>query len=557
MKRRKFLSISTPLAFTPFVMNGTSFRPFTNTEILNELGCADVRDRAMVLIRISGGNDGINTVIPINQYDAYKKLRPKIAIADTGTSSFIRLDSTLKAADQVGLHPGMTAFKSLYDKGKLNIVQGVGYINHNRSHFKSTDLLLTGGDGTASNFNIPSGWMGRYLDAVFPNLAGNPNATMPDPLGIQLGDANPSLGFHTEDEHATAINLSGQDPAGFYSLISEIGGQPLVDLPKSEYGEELQYIMDVEKATNKYAKRVSEVFAKGKNIGTYPNIDLANQLKTIARLISGGSKTKIYMVTIGGFDTHNNQVMAGSTSLGTHNNLLTNLANAIQAFQDDLEKLGIEEKVATVTFSEFGRKVSENDSFGTDHGNFAPMFVIGKGIKAGVTGTNVNLSDLATGDQLKLQQHDYRQVFATVLQDWLGADNAVLRTTLFDKFASQKLPLFAAKYMVEAACYTSAVATPTQDELLEEAGYVLKVYPNPAPANQDAYMTLESPFNYSGTASIIGITGSVLRRRPVQVVTGYNEFSLNIQGLSPGVYLVRLDAGVLKFPQTGKLVIQR
>lgn len=555
MQRRKFLSISTPLAFTPFVMNGTSFRPFTNTDILNEVGCADVRDRIMVLIRISGGNDGINTVIPINQYDSYKKLRPKIALANSGGSSFIRLDSTLSVANQVGLHPSMTGFKSLYDKGKLNIIQGVGYINHNRSHFKSTDLWLTGGDGTAGNFNLQSGWMGRYLDAVYPNLAGNPTATMPDPLGIQLGDANPSLGFHTEEEHATAINLSGQDPAGFYSLISEIGGLPLVDLPESEYGDELKYIMDVEKATNKYAKRVSEIFAKGKNIVTYPNIDLANQLKTIARLVSGGSKTKIYLVNIGGFDTHNNQVLAADTSLGTHANLLGNLSNSLQAFQDDLEKLGIEDKIATVTFSEFGRKVTENDSFGTDHGNFAPMFVIGKGIKPGITGTNVNLSDLATGDQLKTQQHDYRQVFSTVLQDWLGADAGVLRTTLFDKFAAQKLPLFAAKYMVETGCQFGSITTSTNDEALQAENMPLKVYPNPA--NQDAYMTLDSPYNYNGTASIIGITGSVLRRRPVQVVIGYNEFNLDITGLSSGIYLVRLDAAALQVPQMGKLVIRR
>lgn len=190
-------------------------RPFANSKMARVLNsCDGVEDRVLVLIQLKGGNDGVNTVIPVNQYDTYANLRPSIAIPQ---NNLIDLDNTLGINEQVGLHPSMQKIKELYDDGKAAIVQGVGYQDMNQSHFKGTDLWMSGGDGTPANNNISTGWMGRSLQAFYPDVVGVPTSTNPDPLGIQIGDLNPNLGFHTDTEHQNLINMSGQDPSGFFS----------------------------------------------------------------------------------------------------------------------------------------------------------------------------------------------------------------------------------------------------------------------------------------------------------------------------------------------------
>ncbi len=250
--------------------------------------CEDVEDRVLVLIQLKGGNDGLNAVIPINQYDLYANLRPSIKIPDTGNEKFINLDTTLSVAKQVGIHPKMLSFKQLYDQGWASVIQAAGYEDMNQSHFTGSDLWLSGGDSTLEGSAIGSGWMGRSLQAMYPDVLGGPTTNNPDPLGIQLGDSSPSLGFHTETEHQNVINLSGQDAAGFYSLIQTIGGAPLMNVPESEYGDEIEYIQGVEQSVNDYAQRISEVFNAGTNaLTTYPDTSLADQLKTVARLDQG------------------------------------------------------------------------------------------------------------------------------------------------------------------------------------------------------------------------------------------------------------------------------
>ncbi|MEM9921691.1 MAG: hypothetical protein AAF990_26545, partial [Bacteroidota bacterium] len=252
MKRRNFLKIATPAVLSPFVLNGYAVQTFAN---LDMLACEGISERVLVLIQLGGGNDGVNTIVPINQYDTYRQLRPNIGLSNSGSNAFIPLDNTLALEDQVGLHPSMTGIKDLYDSGLVNVVQGVSYDNHNRSHFKSTDLWLSGGDGTSPNFNHTTGWTGRYLDYTYPGMAGNPTDLMPDPLGIQLGDSKPSLGFHTAGEHAAAINLSGQDLEGFFSVVSELGGLAPTNIPNTEFGNEIEYIMNIQNSVSNYAER--------------------------------------------------------------------------------------------------------------------------------------------------------------------------------------------------------------------------------------------------------------------------------------------------------------
>jgi uncharacterized protein (DUF1501 family) len=538
MKRRNFLKIFPAAGVTSFAVNGHAMRPFANSTMARVLGsCDGVEDRVLVLVQLKGGNDGVNTFIPLNQYDTYANLRPAIAIPQ---NNLINLDSTLGNNDQVGAHPSLTAMKALYDKGWAAMVQGVGYQDMNQSHFKSTDLWLSGGDGTPANNNLRSGWMGRSLQAFFPDVAGAPTSAMPDPLGMQVGDPNPNLGFHTETEHQNVINLSGQDPAGFFSLIQTIGGAPVLNVPESDHGDELEYIMGVEQSTNLYAERISAVFNAGSNaLSSYPtsnpNSKLAAQLRTIARLIKGGCKTKIYLCQLGGFDTHSAQVDGGSPTVGEHAELLLDLSESIKFFHDDLEGLGLADQVLTCTFSEFGRCAKGNASDGTDHGTLAPMMLFGKHVKAGVNGTNVNLNNLTNDNQLQGTQFDYRQVFTTILQDWLGASESVLTDAMFSGY--QKMPLVDGAAVVAPECYLP-LSVGTFDPYLQARA--MTIFPNPA--RHLAEVNFDNTIGaFEARLTLHSLGGSLLNSSLVFANQGNNVYFVDVAGLPAGPYFVRLE----------------
>ena len=541
MKRRNFLKIFPAAGLSPFVVNGFPMRPFSNSKMAQILNsCEEVEDRVLILIQLKGGNDGINTIIPIAQYDRYAELRPVIKVPETGPEKFIKLDNTLPSADQVGLHPVMTSMKELYDKGWASIVQGVGYEGLNGSHFKGTDLWMSGGDGTLDNFNIRSGWMARALQAMYPNVQGAP--IPPDqvyPLGIQVGDPNPSLGFHSETEHQNVINLYGQDPAGFYSLVQTIGGTPLAQVPDSEYGDELQYIMGVEKAVDEYSVYITQAFDAGSNaISNYPQTTLGYQLKTIARLIKGGCKTKIYLCNMGGFDTHGDQLAPeGIVTLGGHADLLRNLSDAVKFFLNDLDAMGLGEQVAACTFSEFGRCAKENGSAGTDHGTLAPMMIFGKAIKAGVNGTNPDLDDLTNDNQLKGTQFDYRQVFTTLLQDWLGASNEVLTTTLFEGY--DKLPLVDGAFVVSPDCYIGTTVG-TWDKTIDKRALTA----SPNPATHRAEIAFRTEKSFEAVLSVHSLGGTIISSQSMRIQPGVNRAYLEVRNLPPGTYFVRLQDAI-------------
>ncbi len=474
MKRRNFIKNIGQLSAAPLVFNGLSLNPFATPSMLSLLNCEGIGDRALVVIFLKGGNDGINTIVPINQFDTYVANRPDIALPETGINGVIPLDSTLPIEDQVGLHPAMTAFKDMYDNGKARLVQSVGYPSPNQSHFKSTDLWLTGGDGTSANFNLDSGWIGRYLEAAFPGVAGNSTPQFPDPLGIQFGDSKPSLSFHDHSQNYTGVNLSGQNPANLFGLLNGLGTAPHSDVINSEYGTELQYIMSVENSLNAYGQRITDVYDNGNNSSTtYPDSYLAYQLKTVARLIKGGSGTKIFMIHKSGFDTHAGQVEADDTHTGHHAELLADIFDSVKAFNDDLGVLGIEDRVITGTFSEFGRRATQNGSLGTDHGTTAPLFLFGSGVNAGVSGTNPDLSNLTSnGNLIDGHQTDYRSVFKTLLQDWLAADATVITNADFD--AHTKAPdLIDPSALADPSCYIPPQAISVPIELREFSAKVV------------------------------------------------------------------------------------
>ncbi len=548
MKRRNFIQL-TASASALSLLPTEVFALFKSAGMTT---CPDVNAKKIVLIQLAGANDGLNTLVPLNQYDAYASLRPNIKLNNVGASNgLINLDTTLALENQVGLHPSLTGFKSLYDSGFMRVIQGVGYPSQDKSHFKSTDLWLTGGDGTQANNNLESGWMGRFLESYYSNFL-----TADFPLGIQLGSSDNSLGFHGEVEHGMSININGQDPSGFYSIVNGLGGAPPTNIPNSEYGNLIQFILDSDSETNIYAQAISTAFNSGTNSAavTYPSTSLANQLKSVARFISGGLQTKVYLVKIGGFDTHDAQVATNTTThLGEHADLLTQVSEAINCFITDLNSQNLGDDVIAVPFSEFGRKAGENGNLGTDHGEIAPMFVFGKSINPGISGTNINLSEavLANNFQVQTVQHDYRRVFSTILQDWFGASNQTLDLTFYDhtinsSYANNKVSdLIKTANTVPASCYTDSLLT--VNDFVK--GNDIVVYPNPSFES----ISINTNNNPIYVVSVYSIDGKFITsyKNPMSS----DNFTINVQDLAVGLYTIKVDTNYGSF--TKKVIVRR
>ena len=525
MKRRKFIQLSSTGSLAGFMLNGHMVNAFTRTKLLDNVSEDVIRDRCVVMIQLSGGNDGLNSIIPKNQYDKYASIRPTIRIKDTGSNKGIELDSSLGVQDQTLLHPNLLAFKQLWDEGKLNIVHGVGYPQLNKSHFSGRALMSRGGDGTDANSNKPDGWMARYLNSAFDHT------TYDDPLGIQLGNKKPADEFHSDAEHKVDINLSGQDTAGFYSQLSNIGN-PLANYgdESSEYIDNINFINGMEVTATNYASRISAVFNAGTNNVSYPSYDLADQLKTVAKMLSGGSKTKLFLLRIDGFDNHANQVASQTDShLGKHADLLLELSESIKAFQDDLESLGIDQNVVTTTFTEFGRKPIQNDNKGTDHGNLGPMFVIGTGVEPGFTGTHLSLDSFTLGGNVKhfdldtQMQHDYRQVYAAIIGDFLGASSLNIIDTEFDAYDQNRLNL---------------IESPILNNPYEKSTHSTSLIVAPNPVVNDTMIQFSSPMWMRGQLQIHDLQGRIVQELIADFSSGTNQIPLHLSHLAKGMYVL-------------------
>jgi len=379
--------------------------------------------RVVVLIQLNGGNDGLNTVIPLESYDAYYKARTNIAIPQ---DKVLRL----QGIETTGLHPAMPELQQLYNAGKLTIVQGVSYPQPNFSHFRATDIWLTGADAGQI---LPTGWAGRYLDEQYPQFPHNyPNPDMPDPLAIQVGSlVSPAL-----QGPALTMGMAISNPNNFYDLINDRSAPA----PPTRAGDQLAYIREMAVKTDQYAGVIKTAAQKvTRQSDCYPapgKNPLADQLKIVARLIAGGLKTRIYLVSMGGFDTHAKQTETTDTTTGNHAKLLARLSEAINAFQDDLNGLQIEDRVIGMTFSEFGRRIQSNASGGTDHGAAAPVFIFGGKVQSGIIGQNPALPDKVTVNDNLAMQYDFRAIYSTLLEKWFLADQATAESVLFKPYTS-------------------------------------------------------------------------------------------------------------------------
>ena len=370
-------------------------------------------DRILVVVQLSGGNDGLNMVVPYTQ-SAYYKARPGIGVPERNVLK-------LGSRDTVGLHPSMTGIKELYDAGQCSIIQGVGYPNPNRSHFKSMDIWHTADTNATGN-----GWLGRYFDAECCGYgkgeSGKPeegsNAVSGSP-GIAIGRNAPlamqgqqvkPVAFENED----LFRWTGQDIdkelAEPYSHLTQREISADAD-PESNASFLTRTTLDAQVSSDLIRKAVRQ-----RPLAQYPGSDIARQLAMVAAMIRAGLPTRVYYVNHGGFDTHAGQ----GGAQGRHAQLLTQLSAAIRAFYADLKASEADSRVLTMSFSEFGRRVSQNASQGTDHGTAAPMMLFGPMVRPGVIGDHPSLTDLDDGD-LK-HTLDFRCVYAGILSGWLKAD---------------------------------------------------------------------------------------------------------------------------------------
>lgn len=359
----------------------------------------------LVVLQLAGGNDGLNTLVPFTD-DAYFRARPGIAIREP-----------LKINDAIGLNPKLTGLRGLYDDGNLAIVQGVGYPNPNRSHFRSTEIWQTASDADKTDSH---GWLGRYFDSCCQGE---------DPaVGVSIGSQTPQafaaaepkgISFSQPEQFRFASETSS-DPAAaeeFFRSVNETSSEAneggsigMLQGHSQGGGDTMDFLRRTALDAQMSSDKVLAITRKSKAPVTYPSSNLASSLNLVARLIGGGMPTRVYYVGQGGYDTHSNQT-------GSHERLMSELDSSLAAFVADLKAQGNFQRVVLMTFSEFGRRVAENGSGGTDHGAAAPLFVIGGGIKPGLYGKAPSLTDLHDGDLI--HNTDFRSVYASVLQNWL------------------------------------------------------------------------------------------------------------------------------------------
>lgn len=349
-------------------------------------------DTILVVIQLTGGNDGLNTVVPFS-HDAYRKARPKLAIS---------AKEVHKINDAIGLHPSAKGLSELLQANKLAIVQGVGYPNPNRSHFESMDIWQS-----CQRKGNPrsTGWLGRFLDATH-------KSTDIDAPAIHVGPERQPLALATEKvrvpSFATPESFKLRD--GDSGMLGETI-RNLTNRNESPADPLLGFVQSNTSSALATSDRIAAALREYRTPVKYPESALAKHLKTIAQLIDAELKTRIYYVELDGFDTHAQQPAA-------HAALLQQFGEGVRAFIDDVAHHGHADRTLVMSFSEFGRRVAENASQGTDHGAAAPMFLAGTRVRAGLVGSHPDLDDLEDGD-VKFHT-DFRQVYATLLERWLG-----------------------------------------------------------------------------------------------------------------------------------------
>jgi len=360
--------------------------------------------KILVIVQLSGGNDGLNTIVPYAD-DAYHRGRPALAHK---ASDVIKID------DYIGLHPNLAPIKALFDDDMMTIVQGVGYPNPNRSHFRSMDIWHS---AEPEREAPATGWLGRYFDNTCDGTDPHTGVSIGETLPLAMKGARITpLSFEKPENYKYA----GRDRKG-YEKVNDIGmptpvrAEPAAPKGKIEVAtadDQLQFLTRTAMDAQVSSDTIQKLAKNYQTSSQYPGGEYGQGLRTIAAMIAGQLPTRVYYVSLGGFDTHANQ-------RGRHEQLMQQFAQGVAAFWQDMKRQENTDRVLMMTFSEFGRRVEQNASGGTDHGAAAPMMFFGKSVKSGVIGKHPSLTQLDQGD---LRYNiDFREAYATVLQQWLDS----------------------------------------------------------------------------------------------------------------------------------------
>lgn len=496
-------------------------------------------DSILILIRLSGGNDGLSTVIPIEQYDTYANARPNIYIPES---------KILKLTDEFGIPTYMNSLEPMWGAGQVKAVHGVGYENQSLSHFTgsdiyaNTDLTTTGFDG------LDTGWMGRYFENIYPDYLVNPPAA---PAAIQIGNFG-SLVFQGEETNYAFVTSNIDQ----LEEIAESGVQYSLDdslFNNCMYGDQLKFLRGVANTTYEYSGLIHEAYERGQNQVEYQDNGFARQLALLARLIKGNLGTKVYMISMGGFDTHGNQPLA-------HERLMSNLSIAINNFYEDIAFTQQDEKVLSMTFSEFGRRIFENGSNGTDHGKAAPTLFFGTGLNGSAfVGEHPSLENPNGRGNLEYTM-DFRDLYATVLAEWLCVPIPLVEQHLLDHpYAPVDLGFNCSGVEFPPIVYSDEPPTPPmpEDPVAEDPTPELLeaiVHKPFYPTNSTPHIYLEMPFTAHVDIQLYNILGQ-------NVGTVYNQImaegstEINIREnlpshLSTGKYIYRIQVSDKKMSKS-------
>jgi uncharacterized protein (DUF1501 family) len=490
--RRGFLASLGAFSAGSFLLGSAPVRVFGASSFAERFKNADP-NRILVLIQLRGGNDGLNTIVPFND-DLYYNLRPALAIPKEDAEPY-RLNANL------GMHPALAPLHPHFSEGRMAVLQNVGYPDSTLSHFRSTDIWVTASDADEV---VGTGWLGRHLQAEHPGFDLNPPEK---PLAVQIGGSVAQLFKGTRGDMGMMLTSTKV-------LDNLLAGGEIYDttaVPATLYGQEMAFTRLVANNSFRYADAVRAAYDAGDNSIDYPDIEgkLGSNLATVARLIDGDLGAKIYHLTLIGFDTHSNQE-------NTHANLLDILAKSIDAFLTDIASLDPEKEVLVMTYSEFGRRVPQNGSRGTDHGTAAPVLLFGSGLKGGVYGTLPNLASLDGGNLN--HDIDFRSVYGTVLQEWFGIQRPRVVDALLG-FGYTSLKFVA-----------NPLAVGVDDPVLPEGSTLHQNYPNPF------YPSTTIAFSLSDTSAV---------RLEVYDVQGRRVRTLVDRTLGAGEHQVPFEAGSL------------
>lgn len=364
--------------------------------------------KILIVLRMDGGNDGLNMITPMDQYANLDKVRPHVIIPE---KKLIQLGK-----NDLAFHPEFKDMKALFDEKRLKIIQNVGYPTPDFSHFRSSDIWQSASD---SNQFVTSGWLGRLAEHDHPEFPeAYPNSQYPDPLAIELGYSNSLL--------LTGVNSFPGFIPGSPENINKIINEFDNSYPNTYTGEKLNYIQTIANQSNLYSTVVRDAYIKGNHSTRFPDGPLGSQFYQLSRLVRGGLNTRIYHASVGGFDTHDSQVNQDDHTQGVHARLLKEVNDGIIALMKCLDETGDSDRIMLVTFSEFGRRIVSRSTGGTDHGTAFPMMIFGNNLNANVLGKNPKIDPKITWEDNLEAEFDFRQIYSSVVEQWLGGDNATL-----------------------------------------------------------------------------------------------------------------------------------